>query len=147
MAGEHRPRSPPRSRRARDAHACPAQLFASFGLYPIAGSDVYLLGSPAVASATLSLTGYLTPSASSATGLGVHDAAGPQLRVIAHDNSDDNVYVQRATLNGQPLEHAFVRHAAVSGGATLEFWMGPRPSAWAKGTAAAVARLLSIAGA
>eukprot|EP00753_Platysulcus_tardus_P003815 PLAT12492.40.p2 GENE.PLAT12492.40~~PLAT12492.40.p2 ORF type:complete len:785 (+),score=427.60 PLAT12492.40:176-2530(+) len=88
------------------------QLFASLGFYPQAGSTRYLLGAPVVPLARLR-------------------TAGGTLTVRAHDVSDSNIYVQRATLNGKPLTEPWLHHAdLLAEDAQLQFWMGDTPSNW-----------------
>jgi putative alpha-1,2-mannosidase len=48
--------------------------------------------------------------------------------VKARNNSSQNIYVQSATLNGKPLNRAWLRHAEVVAGGTLELVMGPNPN-------------------
>ncbi|MCZ7554771.1 MAG: GH92 family glycosyl hydrolase [Bacteroidia bacterium] len=72
---------------------------------------------------------------------GVYDIGSPVLdRVIidvgddkvftieAENNTPENVYIQAATLNGNPLEHPWIRHEDIMRGGTLHFVMGPQPS-------------------
>ncbi len=88
-------------------------LFAMLGLYPLQmGSGDYVIGSPAFDRVDVRLD------------------SGRMLRVIARDNSPDHVYVQSLTLNGKPWPRAWLRHADIASGGTLEFTMGPTPSTW-----------------
>ncbi len=92
-------------------------LFACLGFYPVSiGSGEYTIGSPAFEDITVNF-------------------AGKSLRVIAHNNSDENVYIQSAKLNGEPLDTCVISHETIAAGGVLEFEMGPAPSDWAKGTA------------
>lgn len=95
------------------------QSFASLGLYPVPGADVYLLGSPAVAGVTLTV-----PRGSCLV----------RLTVTAHNWSEEAVYVARAALNGEPVPEPAVAVRDLAppctegqGTATahLEFWMSP----------------------
>ena len=86
-------------------------VFSALGLYPLAGSDRYVLGAP------------LFPKA-------VVQVAGGTLTIEAPGVSDTNVYVQSVELDGAPLDKAEIRHADIAGGGTLTFHMGPRPSTW-----------------
>ena len=86
-------------------------VWAALGLYPQAGNATYMLGSPSFPNATIVL-----PS-------GV-------LQIIAHNASATNVYVQRAVINGRPIDtvkRAFLDHTELvrPGGALLECWMSP----------------------
>lgn len=55
---------------------------------------------------------------------------GEKFIVVAHDNSASNIYIQRAALNGRPLDNCFIDYSAISAGGTLELWMGNEPSKW-----------------
>lgn len=55
---------------------------------------------------------------------------GEKFIIIAHDNSDTNLYIQRASLNGRPLDNCFLDFLDISAGGTLELWMGAEPSGW-----------------
>lgn len=91
-------------------------VFHCLGFFPIAGQDVYLIGSPAFDRAV------------------VHMENGREVVVVARSLSRENIYIQSATLNGRPLDRAWFRHAEIRPGATLEFEMGPKPSAWGAAT-------------
>ncbi|MDP6775440.1 MAG: glycoside hydrolase family 92 protein, partial [Candidatus Latescibacteria bacterium] len=43
-------------------------------------------------------------------------------------NSDDNVYIQSAQLNGEPLERPWIRHRDAVAGAHLVLTLGPEPN-------------------
>ncbi|MHC1479406.1 GH92 family glycosyl hydrolase [Frateuria aurantia] len=82
----------------------------SLGLYPVDPvSGVYVLGSPAVLQAEMAL-------------------GGGQLRIVAHDNSPRNVYVQSVRFNGQPHTRNWIRHGELIAGGVLEFQMGATPN-------------------
>ena len=92
-------------------------LFSCLGFYPVCiGSGEYAIGSPAFEDVTVNF-------------------AGKSLRIVAKGNSDDNIYIQSATLNGKALDRCFITHEEIKEGGVLEFVMGSEPSAWAKGTA------------
>jgi putative alpha-1,2-mannosidase len=96
-------------------------LFTSLGFYPLAGTTKYFIGSPSVTSARISL----------------RDLQGDErgtLSIIAHNNLDTMVYVQKLLINGveyrQPeIDHQFLMaQADAAGGAvTLEFFMSDEP--------------------
>ena len=87
--------------------------FAMLGLYPMRmGSPEYIIGSPAFERTEVRLDN------------------GRTLRVVAHNNGPDNVYVQSLKVNGKPWNQAWIRHADIAAGATLEFEMGSKPSSW-----------------
>lgn len=89
-------------------------LFSALGFYPLrVGSPEYAIGAPLFTKAT------------------VHLENGKQIVISAPNNSRENRYVQKVTLNGQPLERSYIMHSELAEGAVLEFDMGPEPSTWA----------------
>ena len=88
-------------------------LFTALGFYPVnPASGDYMIGSPLFQKMTLRL------------------ANGKTLTVVAENNSDKNVYIQAATLNGKALEKPVIRYDDIMAGATLKLVMGPAPSDW-----------------
>ena len=57
---------------------------------------------------------------------------GETFTVIAHNNSETNLYIQKAALNGKPLGNCYLDFMDISSGGTLELWMGSEPSDWGK---------------
>nr|WP_205740898.1 glycoside hydrolase domain-containing protein [Haloactinopolyspora alba] len=53
---------------------------------------------------------------------------GKQFRIVTHDNSAENMYIQDAELDGEPLDNAWFHHDQLADGGTLELWMGPEPN-------------------
>jgi putative alpha-1,2-mannosidase len=88
--------------------------FGQIGIFPNAGQDVYLIGSPAYPRTTL------------------HLAGGKDFVIEARNLSPDNVYVTSATLNGQPLDRAWLRHPEIAAGGRLVLTMANAPSQWAQ---------------
>lgn len=85
-------------------------IFTSLGFYPVCpGSDEYILGSPAVKEASIQLEN------------------GKTFTVEAINQSDKNVYVQKVTLNGQPVTKNAISHADIMNGGRLVFQMGAKP--------------------
>jgi len=79
-------------------------VFSSLGLYPIAGTDRYELGSPIWKRAEL--------------------AVGPRtLVIVADDAAPDRPYVRRVLWNGEPLSGHQVRHGQLAEGGELRFEM------------------------
>ncbi len=98
--------------------------FAMMGLYPLRmGSPEYVIGSPAFARTDVRLEN------------------GRMLSVIANNNSPQNVYVQSLKVNGKPWNQAWITHADIANGATLEFTMGSAPSTWGSDAASLPASL------
>jgi predicted alpha-1,2-mannosidase len=91
-------------------------LWGALGLYPNAGQDVYLIGSPIFPRATLLLE------------------HGKRIVLEAKRTSPTARYVRSLTVNGKPWDRAWLRHADLKDGATLVFEMGDQPSAWPSGT-------------
>jgi putative alpha-1,2-mannosidase len=89
-------------------------LFTALGFYPVnPASGDYMIGSPLFHRMSIRL------------------ANGKTFSVIAEDNSDANVYIQSATLDGKPLARPVITWEEILSGATLKFKMGPTPSQWA----------------
>jgi predicted alpha-1,2-mannosidase len=91
-------------------------IFSTLGLFPVAGQDVYLISTPSIPDASLTL------------------GNGKKLRILAKnlDAKGLNRYVQSATLNGVDLPTTWFRHAQIKDGATLVLTMGSAPSNWGK---------------
>ena len=84
-------------------------IFGALGFYPVAGTDQYWLGSPAVDEAKLQLEG------------GV-------LTVKAINQGPKNVYVKSVTFNGTALNPSKTfAHDLIKDGGTLEFTMAAKP--------------------
>ena len=93
-------------------------ILSSVGLYqvdPVGGR--FVIGSPLFDKATVNVGG------------------GKTFTVVAKNNSDKNIYVQSARLNGKTLKNSYVDFNDIRHGGTLELVMGPKPSKWATTTA------------
>ena len=88
--------------------------FGQMGIFPNAGQDVYLIGSPAYEQTTL------------------HLAGGKDFTIEARNLSADNIYVSAATLNGKPLDRAWLRHSEIVSGGHLVLTMAAAPGHWAE---------------
>ena len=53
---------------------------------------------------------------------------GKKFTVIAHNNSINNVYIQKALLNGQEYNKCYLDFADIVAGGTLELFMGDKPN-------------------
>ncbi|MNK18680.1 Glycosyl hydrolase family 92 [compost metagenome] len=85
-------------------------MFSSLGFYPVApGSDVYSLGSPLVNQAVLNLEN------------------GKTFTVEAIKQSDKNVYVEKVLLNGKEITDHKIKHADITNGGKLTFYMSAKP--------------------
>lgn len=93
-------------------------ILSSVGLYqvdPVGGR--FVIGSPLFDKATVNVGG------------------GKTFTIVAKNNSDKNIYVQSARLNGKTLKNSYVDFNDIRHGGTLELVMGPKPSKWATTTA------------
>ncbi len=87
-------------------------VFSALGLYPVnPASGIYMIGSP------------LFPKASVTLG-----TDKKTFTVSSKNNSPENAYIQSATLNGQPLDRAWITHRELMAGGALEFVMGSKPN-------------------
>lgn len=57
-------------------------------------------------------------------------ASGKQFKIIAHDNSPENIYIQRAELNGTELDRCYLDFGEIAQGGVLELYMSDKPSSW-----------------
>ncbi|HEX3799443.1 MAG TPA: GH92 family glycosyl hydrolase [Verrucomicrobiae bacterium] len=90
-------------------------VLSAIGFYPVSPVDgVYIIGSPLFDKVTIRLDPHYYP--------------GKTFTVIAHNNSAENIYIQSAKLNGKPLDRAWIKHAEIAAGGTLEFEMGREPN-------------------
>ena len=53
---------------------------------------------------------------------------GGLFTITAKNNSPDNIYIQSATLNGQPLNRCWISYAELTAGGTLDLVLGPQPN-------------------
>ena len=53
---------------------------------------------------------------------------GKTFTVIAHDNSPENVYIQKALLNGEVYNKSYIDFTDIVAGGKLEFYMGSKPN-------------------
>jgi len=86
-------------------------VFSSMGLYPMnPASGEYEIGSPIFEKATIKLQG------------------GKSFVIEAANVSDQNFYIQSATLNGIPFNKTAITHKQIVEGGTLHFVMGAEPN-------------------
>ncbi|UAY57468.1 GH92 family glycosyl hydrolase [Arachidicoccus terrestris] len=55
-------------------------------------------------------------------------ASGKNFTIIAKNNSEKNIYIQSAKLNGKPYNKCYLMHSDMAAGGTLELVMGDRPN-------------------
>lgn len=53
---------------------------------------------------------------------------GDTFRIITHNPSAENTYIQQAKLNGAWLDNAWFYHDQLAAGGTLELWLGQKPN-------------------
>jgi len=105
-------------------------VFSALGFYPVTPAvGEYAIGSPLFDRVDLTMPG------------------GKALTIIAENNSDENVYIQSVTFNGQPHEVTWLDREALQQGGTLTFVMGPEPNKqWGAGQDAAPFSMSAPAG-
>ena len=83
-------------------------IFTALGFYPVhptAGEFVF--GSPLCTEAV------------------IHTVDGTDFKVVARNNSAENIYIQSVTLNGKPYDKFWISHSDIMKGGELVFEMGP----------------------
>jgi len=90
-------------------------VFSMIGFYPVSpGMPYYVIGSPVFEETSLSLTN------------------GNTFSIQANNNSDENRYIQSASLNGETLDRSYLLHEEIVQGGELVLEMGPKPNeGWA----------------
>ncbi|MES2376081.1 MAG: GH92 family glycosyl hydrolase [Bacteroidota bacterium] len=59
--------------------------------------------------------------------------SGNQFVITTFNNSAKNMYIQKAALNGKPLNHFQFKHTTYAKGGKLAIWLGPKPNKlWGK---------------
>ena len=87
-------------------------VFGAMGFYPNVGQDVYLLGSPLFPQIVMDL------------------GSNKTFTIKANGVSEQNRYIQSATLNGKPWTKGWFQHGDIARGGTLVLEMGATPSDW-----------------
>lgn len=86
-------------------------VLSALGIYSVCpGTDEYVFGSPLFQKTTITLEG------------------GKKFVIVAAGNSDTNVYIQSATLNGKPYGKNYIRYSDITAGGTLRFVMSDKPA-------------------
>ena len=86
-------------------------ILSAMGFYQVEPSGgKFVFGSPLLDSATIRV------------------GEGKTFTVRTIGNSEENIYIQSATLNGRPYTRSYIHYADIMKGGTLEFVMGPKPS-------------------
>ena len=93
-------------------------ILSTVGLYQVDPSGGrYIIGSPLFNRADLNV------------------GNGKTFSVVARNNSDRNIYVQKAYLNGREYKKSYIDFADIKAGGKLELVMGSKPSKWGTKTA------------
>lgn len=88
-------------------------IISAMGLYQVDPSGGrFVIGTPLFGEATMNV------------------GEGKTFSVVAHNNSDRNMYVQKARLNGRTYTKSYIDYADIAKGGKLELTMGPKPSKW-----------------
>ena len=89
-------------------------VLASIGIHPInPGDNKYQITSPVFNEVEIQLDpDYYT---------------GGKFKIVANNNSNENIYIQSMTLNGKPLDRFWITHQEITAGGVLEMEMGPDP--------------------
>jgi predicted alpha-1,2-mannosidase len=86
-------------------------VWSAMGMYPVCpGTPQYVLGAPLFKKVTLNLEN------------------GKQIVITAPHNSDDNIYVNKVTFNGQPYSKEYLNHFDLMKGAVIQFDMQAQPN-------------------
>jgi predicted alpha-1,2-mannosidase len=86
-------------------------VLSAMGFYTVnPASPDYILGSPLFSQVTL------------------HMGNGKAFEVVAHNNSEKNIYIQSATLNGKTWNKPWFSHSDIANGGKLVLEMGPLPN-------------------
>lgn len=83
-------------------------VFSALGFFPIAGSDIYQIGTPLFKKATIKIGGNI-------------------LTIVADNYAPQNKYVHKVWLNGVLLDRFWFKHAEIAQGGTLRFEMIDKP--------------------
>lgn len=83
-------------------------VFSALGFYPIAGTDIYQIGSPLFKKAELNVGNNL-------------------LTIIAENHSTENIFVQKVWLNDSLLDRTWFKHSEITEGAVIRFEMNDKP--------------------
>ena len=54
--------------------------------------------------------------------------SGKAFVIRTNNNSKENMYIQKAELNGEPLNRVWISHEEYARGGRLELWLGPEPN-------------------
>ncbi|TDT17071.1 putative alpha-1,2-mannosidase [Ilumatobacter fluminis] len=95
-------------------------VWASLGLFPVAGQNLFLVNAPSFAHATVDVGG--TPLTIEAPGF------------VEPERGRPCQYVQEVRLDGEPVDRSWLGAHELRGGRRLDIVLGDRPSTWATST-------------
>ena len=87
-------------------------VWNAIGLFPVAGQDVFLVGTP------------IFPRSQ------IHLESGNTFTIEAPDTSPERIYVAGAALNGVPLDRPYLTWQEIADGSTLALEMSDQSGAW-----------------
>jgi len=105
-------------------------VLAAAGLHPVCPGDTrYEITSPVFDKIVIRLDPYYSgarrlPVSPRRQGQG---PIGNTFTIVAKNNATENLYIQRAFLNGRPYNKCYLDHSDIMAGGALELEMGPRP--------------------
>jgi len=86
-------------------------IFSALGFYPVhPAGGMYVLGSPVIDNAV------------------IHLPAGKTFHIKVINNSNNNKYIQRVTMNGKPTSKSYILHSDIMNGGELIIEMGRKAS-------------------
>lgn len=91
-------------------------VWASLGMFPVAGQSLYLINAPSFARSEMDLGGQTL----------IIDTEG----FVEPESGGPVQYVQSVTFNGDPVEGSWISARDLHRGGRLLISLGPRPSAW-----------------
>lgn len=87
-------------------------VWSTLGIFPIAGQDIYLIGSPVFKKSVMKLEN------------------GKTFTIVANNVSEKNKYIVSVKLNGKEYNDSYIKHNDIMSGSVLEFQMSDKPSNW-----------------
>jgi len=90
-------------------------MCSALGLYPIMGQDIYILSTPVFSSSEIALGN-----------------TGKTLTIEAPGADDEHLYIKSATLDGKPLNRAWLRHSEIANGGVLRYELATAPGEWGR---------------
>lgn len=86
-------------------------VLSALGFYPInPANGIYDIGSPLFDTAIIQLEN------------------NNKFTIIAHNNSSNNIYIDKIELNGKNYDKNYIRHEDILRGSKLEMWMSDKPN-------------------